>query len=171
MTEQPDHWETPQNILVVLAHPDDPEFFCGATLARWAHAGHKITYLLLTCGDKGFNDTTPADMTTDKLCSIRHEEQANAAKVIGAQAVHWLDHPDGYLVPDLDLRRDVVARSGASSQIFSLHPIRKIYLLDTASIILITAPPVKPRWMRFFLPRETKPISQKSHWKDSSRIR
>ena len=56
----------------------------------------------LTCGDKGFNDTTPADMTTDRLCTIRHEEQANAAKVIGAQAVHWLNRPDGYLVPDLD---------------------------------------------------------------------
>src|ERR1700690_847029 len=108
MSEQPDHWETSQNILVVFAHPDDPEFFCGATLARWARAGHNITYFLLTCGEKGFNDSTPADMTTDKLCAIRHEEQANAAKVIGAKAVHWLDRPDGYLVPDLDLRRDIL---------------------------------------------------------------
>ena len=108
MTEQPDHWEIPQNILVVLAHPDDPEFFCGATLARWALAGHKITYFLLTCGDKGFNDTTPSDMTTDQLCTVRHQEQANAAKVIGAQTVHWLNRPDGYLVPDLDLRRDIL---------------------------------------------------------------
>ena len=90
-TSNPDAWEKPQNILVVLAHPDDPEFFCGATLARWARAGHHITYFLLTCGDKGFNDTTPPGMTTDMLCSIRHEEQANAAKVIGAQAVHWLE--------------------------------------------------------------------------------
>ncbi len=28
-------WDSPQNILVILAHPDDPEFFCGATIARW----------------------------------------------------------------------------------------------------------------------------------------
>ena len=28
--------------------------------------------------------------------------------MIGAQAVHFLDRPDGYLVPDLDLRREVV---------------------------------------------------------------
>ena len=108
MTEQPDNWQTPQNILVVLAHPDDPEFFCGATLARWARAGHHITYLLLTCGDKGFNPTTHPEMTPDKLCSIRHEEQYAAAKVIGAEAVHFMEYPDGYLTADLDTRRAVV---------------------------------------------------------------
>ncbi len=105
---QPENWQTPQNILVILAHPDDPEFFCGATLARWARAGHTITYHLLTCGDKGFNDTSPADMTTEALCALRHEEQRAAARIIGAQAVHFLDRADGYLVPDLDLRREVV---------------------------------------------------------------
>ncbi|HET6597782.1 MAG TPA: PIG-L deacetylase family protein [Anaerolineales bacterium] len=106
----PDVWDSPQNILVVLAHPDDPEFFCGATLARWARAGHRITYQLLTCGDKGFNDSTSAEMTPDALCAIRHEEQIAAAKVIGveADAIHFMDCPDGYLVPDLDLRRDIV---------------------------------------------------------------
>jgi LmbE family N-acetylglucosaminyl deacetylase len=103
----PGNWDTPQNILVILAHPDDPEFFCGATLAKWARAGHHITYILLTCGDKGFNPSTQPDMTTDKLCAIRHDEQFAAANVIGAQAVHILDRPDGYLVPDLALRRDV----------------------------------------------------------------
>jgi len=105
----PDAWDSPQNILVILAHPDDPEFFCGGTLARWARAGHHITYLLLTCGDKGFNDaTTPAHMSPDELCAIRHKEQHAAAGVIGAEAVYFLENPDGYLVPDLNLRRDVV---------------------------------------------------------------
>ena len=108
MTDTFGIWDSPQHILVVLAHPDDPEFFCGATLAKWAQAGHHITYYLLTCGDKGFNPTTHPDMTPDKLCAIRHDEQQAAANVIGAKAVHILDHPDGYLVPDLDLRRDVV---------------------------------------------------------------
>jgi LmbE family N-acetylglucosaminyl deacetylase len=106
--EPPGVWETPQHILVILAHPDDPEFFCGATLAKWTRAGHRVTYQLLTCGDKGFNDSTPADMTPDALCAIRHEEQQAAAAVIGAGAVHFLDRADGYLVPDLDLRREIV---------------------------------------------------------------
>jgi len=105
---EPDIWDSPQNILVLLAHPDDPEFFCGATLAKWARAGHHLTYQLLTCGDKGFNDSTTADMTPDALCAIRHEEQHAAARVIGAEAVHIMNNPDGYLVPDLDLRREIV---------------------------------------------------------------
>jgi LmbE family N-acetylglucosaminyl deacetylase len=104
----PDIWESPLSILVILAHPDDPEFFCGATLAKWARAGHHITYQLLTCGDKGFNDATPEGMTPDALCAIRHEEQLAAAKVIGAEAVHFMDCPDGYLVPDINMRRDIV---------------------------------------------------------------
>jgi LmbE family N-acetylglucosaminyl deacetylase len=103
-----ENWDSPQHILVILAHPDDPEFFCGATLARWAREGHHITYQLLTCGDKGFNESTSVEMTTDALCAIRHEEQIAAAKVIGADAVHFMDLPDGYLVPDLNLRREIV---------------------------------------------------------------
>lgn len=105
---QPGNWQTPQKILVVLAHPDDPEFFCGATLARWARAGHAITYYLLTCGDKGFNPATAPEMTTEKLCGLRRAEQNHAAQAIGARAVHFLDYQDGYLVPDLNLRRDIV---------------------------------------------------------------
>jgi LmbE family N-acetylglucosaminyl deacetylase len=107
--EQPDAWASPRRILVVLAHPDDPEFFCGATLARWARAGHLIEYYLLTCGDKGYNDSTkPGDISTDDLCAARHREQSEAAAIIGVKAVHFLDRPDGYLVPDIDLRREVV---------------------------------------------------------------
>jgi len=108
-TPPPGTWDSPQKILVILAHPDDPEFFCGATLARWARAGHTITYYLLTCGDKGYNDRTKLDeVSPDDLCAIRHSEQAAAARVIGAEAVHFLDRPDGYLVPDMELRREVV---------------------------------------------------------------
>jgi LmbE family N-acetylglucosaminyl deacetylase len=103
-TLPPDGWETPQRILVILAHPDDPEFFCGATLAKWAAAGHTIIYGLLTCGDKGTKDRT---LSTVELCAIRQQEQRAAASVIGVKKVNFLNYEDGYLVPDLKLRRDV----------------------------------------------------------------
>ncbi|NWF63676.1 MAG: PIG-L family deacetylase [Chloroflexi bacterium] len=108
MTEQTNSWQSKQKILVILAHPDDPEFFCGATLAKWALEGHTIQYILLTCGDKGFNPATTPDMTPEKLCGIRHLEQTEAASVIGAEPPLFLDLPDGCLIPDLNLRRDIV---------------------------------------------------------------
>jgi LmbE family N-acetylglucosaminyl deacetylase len=100
----PDAWDRPQRILVVLAHPDDPEFFCGATIARWTSAGHTVVYWLITCGDKGTSDRS---LSPEQLCSIRHQEQSAAAKVLGVEQVHFLDYPDGYLEPDLNLRRDI----------------------------------------------------------------
>lgn len=103
-TQDPDHWGKPQRILVVLAHPDDPEFFCGASIARWRDAGHLVSYCLLTCGDKGTKDRT---LTSEDLCGIRHEEQMAAAKILGVTRVRFLDYPDGYLVPDLNLRKDI----------------------------------------------------------------
>lgn len=93
-----------KKILVLLAHPDDPEFFCGATLAKWAKDGHEIIYHLLTCGEKGSNNP---DISTDDLCLLRQKEQRDAAKIIGVTEVHFSKHPDGELAPDMDTRREV----------------------------------------------------------------
>jgi LmbE family N-acetylglucosaminyl deacetylase len=101
----PDDWEQPQIILVILAHPDDPEFFCGATLARWSRAGHEIHYFLFTCGDKGFDNVSAS---AQEICNTRHAEQNAAAAVIGVKTVQFLDLEDGYLYPSIDLRREVV---------------------------------------------------------------
>ena len=102
--EPPDNWEEPQKILVILAHPDDPEFFCGGSLARWTSAGHHVSYCLLTCGDKGTRDR---EIAPESLCALRQDEQLAAAAVLGVHQVRFLDYPDGYLVPDLKLRRDI----------------------------------------------------------------
>jgi len=108
MTLQPENWEKPQNILVILAHPDDPEFFCGATLARWTADGHTVSYQLLCCGDKGWNPKSPARLTSDELCGLRQAEQTNAGRVLGIKEIHFLDYQDGLLVPDLNLRKEIV---------------------------------------------------------------
>ena len=96
-----------ERVLVVLAHPDDPEFFCGATLAKWAREGKEIRYLLLTCGDKGSDSP---DVTPEMLCADRQEEQNNAARVIGAKSVTFLDYHDGELFNTLDVRRAIVRK-------------------------------------------------------------
>jgi LmbE family N-acetylglucosaminyl deacetylase len=98
-------WDEHKKILVILAHPDDPEFFCGATLAKWVKQGHEVAYCLLTCGDKGSKDP---EKSADQICKTRHEEQLAASKVIGASSIEFLDLPDGYLLPSIELRRSVV---------------------------------------------------------------
>ncbi len=103
-SNSPGDWDTPQKILVILAHPDDPEFFCGATTARWVIAGHHVVYCVVTCGDKG---TTDLNIQPDELCSIRQTEQQAASKVLGVEQVIFLNYPDGYLVADMTLRRDI----------------------------------------------------------------
>ena len=64
--------ESSLRVLVVLAHPDDPEFFCGGTVARWAAQGRRVTYCLLTRGDKGADEvgTDPQAMAR-----LREKEQ------------------------------------------------------------------------------------------------
>ncbi|UCF59830.1 MAG: PIG-L family deacetylase [Anaerolineaceae bacterium] len=97
--------DQPLRVLVVLAHPDDPEFYCGGTVARWVSEGREVTYCLLTRGDKGDDDV---ETDPEQLAQKRMAEQREAAKVLGVTEVIFLDHPDGYLTPDLTLRRDVV---------------------------------------------------------------
>ena len=91
-------------MLGVFAHPDDPEFFAGATFARWAAEGAEITFLMATSGDKGSADP---EMTHEKLIAIREEEERNAAAVLGVKEVIFLRYPDGELAATLGLRRDI----------------------------------------------------------------
>ncbi len=102
----PENWSSPQKILVILAHPDDPEFFCGATIARWTRLGHSVEYCLLTRGDKGVRGEL---VDREILCRIREEEQKRAAAVLGVNHVRFLEFEDGYLQPNLAARREVVA--------------------------------------------------------------
>lgn len=94
----------PKRIMGIFAHPDDPEFFCGGTFARWAAEDAHITFVLATSGDKGSSDP---EMTGARLAEIREVEERNAAAVLGAKEVIFLRHPDGELQPTLELRRDI----------------------------------------------------------------
>jgi LmbE family N-acetylglucosaminyl deacetylase len=94
-----------KRVMGIFAHPDDPEFFSGATFARWAAEGAEIVFVLATSGDKGSADP---EMTSERLVQIREEEERNAAAALGVKEVIFLRHTDGELQPDLALRRDIV---------------------------------------------------------------
>jgi LmbE family N-acetylglucosaminyl deacetylase len=101
--EVPGAWA--QKILVVMAHPDDPEFSCGGTMAKWAAEGKEIVYGLFTRGDKGSGD--PA-MTSERLAPIREQEQRNAARTLGVKDVVFLGHGDGEVEDTPEGRGQVV---------------------------------------------------------------
>jgi LmbE family N-acetylglucosaminyl deacetylase len=85
----------PERALAIGAHPDDIEFGCGATLAKWAAAGCAVTMLVLTDGSKG---TWDADADTATLVETRQLEQADAARALGAHSALFLGRIDGELV-------------------------------------------------------------------------
>jgi LmbE family N-acetylglucosaminyl deacetylase len=103
--EQPVPVESPKRALVIGAHPDDPEFACGGTSAKWADEGIEIYYLVCTLGHKG---TADQEMTTERLIALREAEQRAAGAVIGAKEVNFLDFPDGELAPTLEFRKAIV---------------------------------------------------------------
>lgn len=96
--------QAPRRVLVVAAHPDDPEYGCAATVAKWAAEGRHVTYLLLTSGDKGSKDprVRPGDLATR-----REREQREAAASLGVAEVIFQRHPDGMLENTMALRREI----------------------------------------------------------------
>jgi LmbE family N-acetylglucosaminyl deacetylase len=97
--------DVPERVLAVYAHPDDPEISAGGTLARWADAGADVYIVVTTRGDKG---TTDPDADLDALARLRTKETEAAAQVLGVTALPHLDHPDGELADDRELRVELV---------------------------------------------------------------
>jgi LmbE family N-acetylglucosaminyl deacetylase len=85
----------PACALAVGAHPDDVEFGCGGTLAKWAAAGCRIHHVICTDGSKGTWDLA-ADLVA--LVARRQEEQRRASKILGGKTQPvFLGRPDGEL--------------------------------------------------------------------------
>jgi LmbE family N-acetylglucosaminyl deacetylase len=93
---------TPGRVLAIGAHPDDAEFGCGGTLAKWSARGAHVELLVLTDGSKGSWD---AGADRDVLFATRKKEQDAAAALLGIAAVHWLGLVDGELRDDAAARR------------------------------------------------------------------
>ena len=99
--------EPPRRALAIGAHPDDIEFGCGATLAKWAARGTEVHLLILTDGSKGTWDESD---DLEALVKIRREEARAAAAALGAREVYFLDLVDGELESGIHEREQVCAR-------------------------------------------------------------
>ena len=93
-------------ILVITAHPDDVDFGAGGTVATWVAEGNDVEYCLVTDGQAGGSDNT---VTREEVAALRRREQTAAANMLGVTKLHWLGFPDGAVVADLNLRREISA--------------------------------------------------------------
>ena len=95
---------TPQTAMFIFAHPDDIEFGVAGTAAKWARAGSRVIYVVITDGNVGSHED---GMTPERLAEIRRAEQTAAGQVAGAECI-FLGYHDGFLQPTLELRKDLV---------------------------------------------------------------
>lgn len=94
----------PVRVLAIGAHPDDIEFGCGGSLAKWAARGARITMVIVTDGSKG---TWDRSIDPDDLAATRRAEQEAAAGRLGAEQVVMLEHIDGELEYSMALRAEM----------------------------------------------------------------
>ena len=100
---EPD-WNDVKRVLVIMAHPDDPDFICGGTIALMATQGIEVTYMILTNGDKGNHNP---EITRNQLIAFRKIEQRAAAAVCGVKDVLFMGEEDGFLRPTREIRERV----------------------------------------------------------------
>ncbi len=91
-----------QKALVVFAHPDDADFYCGGTIARLIEAGVQVFYLCASRGNKGGSDNVD---NAEQISRVRTAEQIAAAQALGVPSsnVNFLDLDDGTITYGRDL--------------------------------------------------------------------
>lgn len=116
-----DTQDTRPRVMAIFAHPDDAEFLCSGTIARFVQSGYRAQYVLATSGDKGSDDRSA---TPEQLASTREAEQLAAAKILGVEEVTFLRHSDGEVEVSIPFRRELslVIRQGKPDVVITFDP-------------------------------------------------
>lgn len=95
----PSDWST---ALVLVAHPDDPEYGMAPAVAKWTAAGKRVIYALATSGEAGIEGMSPAETGP-----LREDEQRASAAIVGVNEVEFWGFPDSELFNSPELRTKV----------------------------------------------------------------
>jgi LmbE family N-acetylglucosaminyl deacetylase len=90
-------------LLVIGAHPDDPDFCCGGTAIRFLNTGHDVMFASLTDGSAGHQQQRGKE-----LARRRSEEAQNVARLLGL-TYKILDNPDAGLKASIEVRNSVIS--------------------------------------------------------------
>jgi LmbE family N-acetylglucosaminyl deacetylase len=87
LTEQPSPGK--KKVVVIGAHPDDPETGCGGTMILYAAKGYEVVSAYLTRGEAGIRDKSHQE-----AADIRTKEALQACKIMNARAA-FIGQTDG----------------------------------------------------------------------------
>jgi LmbE family N-acetylglucosaminyl deacetylase len=102
-----------QRVLAIGAHPDDIEYGAGGTIACHVRAGHDVTFLVMTCGERG-----------GATGRVRKREAHESAHILGVRSVIFA----GF--------RDTMVGEG----IRTIHRIEKVVQRNRPSRVYIPFP-------------------------------
>jgi len=71
-------------IVCVGAHPGDPEFGCGGTMAKYSDAGHSVTFLYITRGE-----ASDRSKTYEEMAKLRTAEAFVSCKILHVTPVFF----------------------------------------------------------------------------------
>ena len=97
-----ENFAQPMRVMIIGAHPDDADFYCGAIAIKLAKAGAKVRFVSLCNGNKGHQT-----MASSALAARRYGETQRAAKAYGIESYHVDEAPDCEIEPTLELREKV----------------------------------------------------------------
>ncbi len=79
-------------VAVVVAHPDDVDYWASGTMAKLHRNGNRIVMIVATTGERGAN--------IPGIAKIRRSEQKKAGAIVGYDDMIFLNHPDQGLKAD-----------------------------------------------------------------------
>jgi LmbE family N-acetylglucosaminyl deacetylase len=88
--------------LLLVPHPDDPEYGCAAAVAKWTGQGKTVRYALACRGEKGIDGMPP-----EQAGPLREAEQLRSAAIVGVSDVQFWDFPDSRILNTAELRATI----------------------------------------------------------------
>ena len=88
-----------------MAHPDDCDFGAGGTIAQWTAKGIEVSYCIITNGDQGGEES---GIPLEEMAQVRQKEQRDAGAALGVTDITYLNYRDGWLMPSIELRKEIV---------------------------------------------------------------
>ena len=119
LNEVPDDQQAKLNVVCVGAHPGDPEFGCGGTMARYADAGHSVTLLYITRGE-----ASDPSKSHEEMATLRTKEASLACSLLKTKPL-FFGQIDGDTVLDKTSHSkfDALLKSLNPDILFSQWPI------------------------------------------------